>query len=263
LPCVGDIVDPEHGTSTVNVELQPLMAYTLDIESRPADPNAPPEDLPADQPAYPLARFNFATSRYATMAELARELQSEIVRHRLLKGPLSELAASPAGDPIQVVPDQLIEIALTGAGETALPAPDRTRVTLYWVPGSGGGFTPHAVLIDAAEPLWRTRDEPGLETVPDQSDDRFKRAVLQQVPALEITELSEAGPLLSHYVRSPAGTRTLAFLPSGFIPPGPDGVRLTLGLRRPASALYQLNEQVETFTDIGLTPIAPWEADDE
>ena len=118
-------------------------------------------------------------------------------------------------------------------------------------------------LIDAAEPLWRTRDEPGLETVPDQSDDRFKRAVLQQVPALEITELSEAGPLLSHYVRSPAGTRTLAFLPSGFIPPGPDGVRLTLGLRRPASALYQLNEQVETFTDIGLTPIAPWEADDE
>ena len=114
------------------------------------------------------------------------------------------------------------------------------------------------ILLDAAEPLWRTRSEPRLETVPNQNDPAFQRVVPQNVTALEVVE--QAGANIARFVRSPGGTRTLAIVAPIFTPPTA-GVTITLSARRPTSALYSLTEQVVQIAAIKFTK-APWEEDD-
>jgi hypothetical protein len=98
-----------------------------------------------------------------------------------------------------------------------------------------------------------------LETVPDQTDPDFKRAVLGEANLLMVEE--SGGPRLSHFVRSPSGTRTLAFFAPGYAPPAPDGESVTLTLRRPASSLFALAEDSDVLVKLVLAARAPWEED--
>jgi hypothetical protein len=95
------------------------------------------------------------------------------------------------------------------------------------------------ILIDASEPLWRTRSEPRLETVPNQNDPAFQRVVPQNVPALEILE--QAGASIARFVRTRSGTRTLAIVATPSPPAA--GATITLAARTVASALYGIAEQ--------------------
>jgi hypothetical protein len=253
LPCTGALTGtPPHGSYTSNVPLRPLMAYTFDIVVDPPDP----ED-PAAVPT-PLFRRSFATSRYASAAALAAHLQGSSPQHRGLTAPVVGL---PTGGKVVIATEEQIQLALTGAGEQALPAAETPGVTLYWAaPPGSSTFAPHAILIDAQEPLWRTRQEPKLETVPGQSDPAFQHIVPQTVPALEIVETGTS--FVERFVCSPGGTRTLVILSSALQPP-PDGVELTLSLRRPASALYGLAEETTRLVSLTLRASAPWEDDHE
>ena len=131
-------------------------------------------------------------------------------------------------------------------------------------PKTGGtGFTPHAILLDAAEPMWRTRFEPTLQTVPLQappSDPAFQRVVMKDALAMEVT----AAPVsaVQRFVRSAGSTRTLVMLnPALTIPAA--GLTLRLSIHRLASSLCGLAAEVITIADVDLKSSAPWEDDNE
>jgi hypothetical protein len=249
LPCVGSTTFPHHGSWTSAVELRPLMAYTLDVVVDP--PNAAPA---ADKPILPLFRRSFTTGRFADLGALVDDLTGRRIRHRFLT---SQLAGLPTGS-VAIATDQSIQAALVAAGEQALPAPEENGVLVYWAKRSGATtFSPHAILVDAAEPLWRTRQEPKLEVVPGQSDPAYQRIVPGEAPSLELIEQGTSG--IERFVHSPSGTRTLAIVKNSFTPGGNASIRLAV--RRPASTLYGLSASVVTLSEIAFGRVAPWEED--
>ena len=272
LPCVGRPPQPLHQRYRLPFQLQPLMAYTLDLETVPGNPT------PSDQPIQPLFQRSFSTSRFAHLGALVANLQVQPLRHRALQQAITglptprRLTEAEDGVPVAwnlqmaVATDSELQQALIDAGEQPLPAPEHSQTCLYWLPTDTGRFVPHALLIDGAEPLWRSRTDVQLETVPDQDDPNFSRVVSRQVAALVLLETGSAVPI--QFVRSPAGTRTLVLLPPGFAPPE-SGTRLQIAARQIRSLLFNRRDEADEITpertepliDILLTQ-APWEDDD-
>lgn len=254
LPCVGTITQPFNASFTAPITLRPLMAYTLDIVVQPADP---PDPANPDAPITPLFRKAFSTSKFAGIQELINDVRDGEVRHRALT---SQIAGLPNTGPVTIATDQDIQAALQTAGEQALGAPAKTGITIYWAKRAGATkFSPHAILVDAAEPLWRTRQEPKLEQVPNQDDPAYERVVPQDLPALEMVE--QGASRVARFVHSPSGTRTLAIVSDSFSPaPGSDTI--TLALHRPASILNQITEVSLVLAAIRFGVVAPWEEDD-
>jgi hypothetical protein len=249
LPCVGQITDTAHGLYKSPVPLRPAMAYTLDIE---VDPPNPPV---TDQPILPLYRFHYTTSRFPNLTALVAQLRASLMLHR----PLSAMLTGLPGGAVVTATDLQIQEALRVAGEQALPAAALSGIRIYWAKRNGQDtYTPHAILIDAAEPLWRTRSEPRLETVPGQDDPAFQRIVAQKVEAMRIIE--EGGATISKFVRSPGGTRTLAIFSDSFTPQG-NGTTIKLIVQRLKSDLFGIPELKEALPVITLVPSPPWEND--
>ncbi|MEZ6062524.1 MAG: hypothetical protein R3C19_19450 [Planctomycetaceae bacterium] len=261
LPCTGEIDLHSHGSHTVPIPLRPLMAYTLDIETDPSDPATGAATVP-------LFRRQFRTGRFASPAALVADLRERHIRHRALTGPILNLPSgtplTPGGTPVGTATDIELLNAMSAAGEEPMPAPSISGITIYWIPNATGtGFSPHAVLLDAAEPLWRTRFEPVLETVPLQAppnDPAFQRVVLKDVPAMEVT--ASPANIVQRFVKSAGGTRTLCFLNPGLSVPD-SGLPLRLSVHRPASLLFSLPNEVTTIVDLVLKSAAPWEDDHE
>ena len=262
LPCTGELTAPDHGSYTAPFPLRPLMAYNLDIEVDPLN------DSPPDKAILPLFRRKFRTSKFPSVVELIAELKGRRVKHRALESQIGSLPpgtpSTPGGVPVGTATDREIQDALTAAGEQALPAPSETGITIYWAKRAGAStYSPHVIMVDAAEPLWRTRLEPRLETVTGQQnppDPAFKRVVPQTVPALEVIE--QGGSAIARFVRSTSGTRTLAFVSDAFTPAA-GGTVVTLAAQRPASALFGITSQTTEIIGLRLVASAPWEDDDE
>jgi large repetitive protein len=251
LPCVGSTTAYQNQQYTADVTLRPSMAYTLDIVTDPAGP-APG----AGQPVVPLYRTRFTTSRYASMDALAAGLGGAKVLHRQLTGPLT--LTSPAGGAANPVSDADIQSAFLAAGEQALPAPASNAITIYWIPGSGGGpAVPYCLLLDCTEPLWRWRQEPSLVPV-DPSDPSFD--IVQVTPTAALTVEETGGSNVAGYLYSTSGTRTIVFFSPGFSP-APGGTPVTLALHRPASQVFGIADRVATIIALPIEPQAPWEAD--
>jgi len=253
LPCVGtaEIPLPPYASLPIPVTLKPLVAYTLDLAAIPGA-------LPGDVATTPLYRRSFATSRFAHPRDLIADLQAQRIRHRALRAQVTGLPDPITGTKVAAATDQEIQDELKNAGEQALPAAERTGITIYWAQRVGAtAYSPHVILIDAAEPIWRTRQEPALETVPEGGDPSFQRVVPQQVPSMEITETGSA--FVAKYVRSISGTRTLVFLSNTM----PAGATVRLQLHRLRSELYQLMDEVMDLANIKFGAKAPWEEDYE
>jgi hypothetical protein len=255
-PCAEELDQAsEHGVFRVPIELRPLMAYNFEVEL------SDPYPINEGEAITPLYQRSFATSRYASLHELAAVIRSQRVRHRPLNGSIP----LPGDDgSVSVATDLRIQYALQTAGEPALPAIEESRLTMYWHrPVGAEGFIPHAILIDAAEPLWRWRREPTLETVLDAEgnviDPAFQRLVNGSAPSLKIGEVP-GNNLVTHIVRSASGTRTLVFL-SDTTPE--EGKMLHLQLRRPANELYGLAQDAADLVALSLDFPAPWEEEDE
>ena len=251
LPCVGSSSAYLNQQFTADVQLRPCMAYTLDIVT---DPPAPPP--PAGQVAVPLYRTRFTTSKYASLDALATDLGTSRIVHRHLSGPLSSLTA-PTGGAASAANDMDIQSAFLAAGEQALPAPAVSTIAIYWAPGAGGAYVPYCLLLDCAEPLWRTREEPSLVPV-DPSDPSFNTVEIKPTTALEVVETG--GASIGGFLYSTAGTRTIAFFAPGFSTPAATAT-VTLALRRPPSQAFGLAEKLVTIVALPIGPLAPWEAD--
>ena len=259
LPCVGATSSFQNAQFTAQVDLQPLMAYTLDI-------NMDPAPAQTGSVAVPLYRTRFTTSKYASLNELATDLGTSRVQHAHLSGPLNLNVTFPAPSPYppnspvnyQQVTDQVIESAFVAAGEQALPAAAENSITVYWIPGPGNGpYVPYCILMDCTEPLWRTRQEPSLVPA-DPSDPSF--TIVQITPASALEVIETGGSSIQGFAYSPSGTRTVALFAPNFSPP-PGGTTVTLELHRPASTAFSLVDVVGKIVDLQIGPQAPWEAD--
>src|SRR5213079_929685 len=83
------------------------------------------------------------------------------------------------------------------------------RVTVIWQDGQGANPPqPVALLLETLEPLWRFRGVP--EEVPDDTGTRHYK--LKSEPWLDVVEVINAGPLVSRFVFSAGGGRTLVLL---------------------------------------------------
>lgn len=254
LPCAGSLSLPSHGTAVLPMPLRPLMAYTLDLEVDPAD--AAPV-----KPAAPLFRRSFTTGRFASPEALVKDLIGRGVRHRALSAQISGL---PSSGVVTIAPDEAIQNALINAGEQALPAAKTGGTVIYWARRSGEtNYSPHAILLDSPEALWRVRYEPTMEVVPGQvlghEDPAYQRIVPAETESMFIAE--QGGPNVQRFVRSPSGTRTLVFISDSFsIANG--GATLRLLINRPASALYALTAESQPLLTIAFGQRAPWEEDE-
>jgi hypothetical protein len=260
LPCADGIVPfNEHGSYEAPFELKPLMAYTFDIELVPGDTVAEGESK------VPLFRRSFRTSRYAHLEDLADAVSTLPVYSVALTGPLAGLpapgpSAGTSRTDIATATDVDIQDALTAAGLPPAPGQEQTGISILWVP-SGSGFAPHAILIDAAEPLWRLRTEPEKKAVNDGTgrviDPQF--VIWEESTGMGLELLEQSGTsIIDHFVRSTAGTRTLVMLDPGALSPSGD-TPLTIDIRQPGSALYGLATKRETLITIALEQKAPWQ----
>ncbi len=255
LPCINASISVYQNLKfTAPVYLRPLMGYTFDLLTNPA---APPSGSPGGA-VRPLFRRNFSTGRYASMQALAASFTAS-------GKPITHCALSSAlGFPLtggaQVLTDLQIQQAFVSAGEQALPPPSANSIVVYWL-ASLGGYAPHAILIDAIEPLWRYRSEPGF-TMPISTDPSFKIVTINSVPALEVTEMagSPAEASIGSFIVSPGGTRTVAMFKAGFAPPTA-GTSVSLGLHRLPSSTYGTPDQTALIIELLIAPQAPWEYD--
>ncbi len=247
----------QNAVFTAPVYLRPLMGYTFDLVTDPATPPAPGSGSPAGA-VTPLFRRNFSTGRYANMQALAASFSHNglVLTHRTLNSAL----AFPNSGGAQVFKDDDIQQAFLNAGEQALPSPTTNSCVLYWL-STAGGFVPHAILIDAIEPLWRYRSEPQL-TSPISTDPSFKIVTIEQAPSLQVTEghSSPDSPAFGSLIVSPGGARTVAMFTAGFSPPAA-GTFVSLELFRPASSIYGNPDETAAIFELLVMPHAPWEDD--
>jgi large repetitive protein len=252
-PCIGAYHREGHGAFTLPEQLRPSMAYTLDIEAQPVPaPPAPAAGQPA-RPVLPLFRRQFRTGVFRNLGELVDDLKASSLEHRPLTGPISGLAAGEASD-------LAIEAALLAAGLPALGPARKSRRIVLWRP-LGTRFVPHALLLDTSEPLWRVREAPTEEVVPNADpslppdDPAYKRII----PGLEASLRLEAAAPVTGFVRAPSGTRTVVLLADASWPTA--GATVLVEAVRPAATLYAFAEERRTVTQLPLGGTAPWEDD--
>ena len=174
--------------------------------------------------------------------------------HKLLTGPISGLAPGE-------VTDIAMEAALVAAGLPALGAPRQGARLVLWRPVSGR-CVPHAIVLDSSDPFWRFRNAPTQEVVPsaDPTQPPIDPAYQRIVPGRELSLELDAAPPVTGFVRSPAGTRTIAFLADTSWPAS--GATVTIDAVQTASALYDIPAKRVTVTTVPLGGHAPWEDDD-
>lgn len=244
-PCVnaGNVTD-RHERITLKLKLEPLTGYLLDLEAQPA----------ASDPSYPMFRRHFSTSRYAGMAALAAAVAQTAVQHRRVAdaSPLTALAARNPGTPVLPLRDLELEQTLRALRWGDLARPAGPRLTVIWQDGAGGAPPrPFALLLETPEPLWRWRQVP-VEVTDSHGTRRYQ---LQPQPWLDVVETPAGGPLVSRFVHSTDGGRTLVMLQ-----PAARGGTLTLALRRTHHPLFEGDQAAETAALAAITlAMAPWE----
>jgi hypothetical protein len=245
--CVEEVNDDNrHEQIRLTLELDPLTNFVLDITT---DPNGL-------LPASPLFRLGFSTSRFASMKDLAAAVKSVPPQHRFLEdvSPLTKLSSDHPGAAAVQIPDLDLEMALRSAQWGDLGPTAKPRVSVIWQDGGGDQPPqPTAVLIETTEPLWRQRKTPAEIT----GEDQVKQFTLQPETLLDLTDTSAGGALVTRFIFSPGGGRTLVLLKAAA-----RGGQLTLALNRYHCPLFEfeLNSNVETtgLLDVSLA-VAPWE----
>jgi large repetitive protein len=248
LPCVNKSgTSEEHRVFTVPIPLQRNTGYTLEVELTPQ-----PVRLATDtNPLMPLFKIAFTTSRFLNPKELTDTLLTSKITTRVLKAPLADLPP--------ITNDNALQDALLNSGIEALPPAENASISILWAQ-QGAGFVANALIIDAPEPLWRSRPFPHLETVSHQGGS-MQHWVVENKPEFEIVEKGSNSVL--KFVHTEGGTRTLVYLKNGVA-----GQDLTLVWRRHAFSLDpNLYNAPANLIDFDILRIkipmqAPWEMED-
>ncbi|MEO1732510.1 MAG: hypothetical protein AAFR45_02600 [Pseudomonadota bacterium] len=246
-----------HSKVTLPIPLDPYTDYLLDVEA--VDIGAPKETV-GDR----VFRLSFATGQFGNMDAFAEDIQATLVEHRYVgTGAMQAIGSNPLFASRQPMGPELDE-ALMGAGLDPFGVPKAARVIVFWeqtTPASDP--QPVAMLLDASEPLRRTRPLPEevSEMDPDGVATKLWKATDQVW--LDIGEddgLAPADQIVSKVLFDPGKQRALVLLK-----PNARGKDLKLDLIRTEFAPMDFDGALPSgakirIVDEGLYR-APWEED--
>jgi hypothetical protein len=147
------------------------------------------------------------------------------------------------------------DAALAAAGLDALPVPKVPGFTVCWDTGLSAP-QPVAILVDASEPMWRSRPIPTKITDPGPAAAQWYD--LSPQPWLALAQQAGGDNIVDHIVMAPGGQRALVTLTANA-----RGMHILLALQRIAHTEPYLDgpgasDQFFTILDVKLAA-APWE----
>jgi len=237
-----------HSQVDVPIPLNACTDYLLDVEL--VDANA------ADGTTGPsIFRRHFSTGLYGTFEQFAASIVSPTPSGRASPpGAFGAIAGFFAGRPPA---GSELDNQLRSHGIEPLEIPARARVVVFWEQSGAGDPQPAAVLVDATEPLFRSRNYPS-KTTDSTGPSPAERWVLapREWLLVRATAATAGTVAAGGIVVAPGGQRALIVLA-----PGQRGQRLTLELVAPAFAdlpFLDPNDRAVTVFDMTFAA-APWE----
>ena len=198
-----------HSKVTIPIPLDPYTDYLLDVES--VEIGAPQETVGTR-----VFRLAFATGQFANMEAFAQDIQGTLVEHRYVgTGAIQAIGSNPLFASRQPMGPELDE-ALMGAGLDPFGVPQAARIIVFWEQATPASDPqPVGVLLDASEPLRRTRPLPEevTQTEEDGVASRFWKATEQVW--LDIGEddgLAPADQIVDRTLYDPGKQRALIIL---------------------------------------------------
>lgn len=236
-----------HSIVEIPIPLEPFTDYLLDVEI---------VDLGADSDARGprVYRRHFSTGGYPRLAHFAAALLAERPRAKSVEtGAMAAIRTFFNGRDPQ---GPELDAQLMAHGIEPLGVPDRPRIVVFWETPPVGLPQPAAVLIDATEPLWRSRPYPA-KVVDDTGPVTAERWVLAPTEYLRIEDGSAAGVVAANgVIRAPGLQRALVVLA-----PNARGKTLRLDLVELGFPTLPFLNQVERRNTLIEMPLAnaPWE----
>ena len=238
-----------HSVITLDYPLEPLTDYILDVYAVPTGAPADASSVP------PLYRVQFTTSRFASVADLARLVLTAPVQDALVPTPaaLAALTARPTG--------AQLDAAFQAAGLPVPQVPRYPSITVLWSPDPVP--QPVAVVVEGGETFWRSRPVPTFVTGLVVDDPTQGWWVAQDTDWLSL-KVSASAPgagdapraPVTRLVRAPGDTRAVVLLG-----PSARGTELVLDLVRAADPLSGAAGSTATTVRAALVR-APWEMED-
>ncbi len=232
---------------TIPILLDPYTDYHMDVVM--VDKGAP--DNTEGTRVY---RRNFSTGAYDTMRHFAADLQGLKVSHRALDpGKMAALNAVFAGRRPQ---GSELDDQLRLAGLEATVGLPGARILVLWEQSGGTPPQPVGVLLEAPEPLWRSRPHPEKQTDSTGPSDAERWVLGTREWLQPQTGATTNAPLAAGgFIRAPGDQRALVVLGANA-----RGKRFTLDLVRTASTDTYLPIAEERHAVVDLTlNAAPWE----
>lgn len=236
-----------HSVVEIPIPLEPYTDYLLDVEL---------VDLGADSDVRGprVYRRHFSTGGYPRLEHFAAALLAERPRAKAVAhGAMAAICAFFNGRDPQ---GPELDAQLMAHGVEPLGVPDKPRIVVFWERPPAGLPQPAAVLIDATEPLWRSRPYPA-KVIDDTGPVTAERWVLAPTEYLRVEDKSAAGVVaVNGVIRAPGLQRALVVLA-----PGARGKTVRLDLVEigfPALPFLNQAERRSTLIELPLTN-APWE----
>jgi len=248
LACIPIDVDRvRQSETTIQIPLDPFTDYRMDVVM--VDSGAP--DSAEGTRIY---RRNFSTGAYDTLKHFASDIQAASITHRgVTAGGMEAIRAffngrSPEGAAL----DEQLRAAGIDAPEHAPGA----RALVIWEQAGANPPQPAAILIDAPEPLWRSRPYPSKVTDTTGPTDATRWVLgSRDWLALQTGAGTDAVIAANGFIRAPGDQRVLIVFGAGS-----RGKTLHLDLVRTANADPYLPIAEERYTVVDVVLVrAPWE----
>ena len=162
-------------TIKLPILLDPYTDYILDIEAVDQETEA----------AFSVYRRHFSTGGYRDQEEFASAISSQFVDHRAV--PAGSMAAIRSRFNGRAPQGAEFDAQWRAQGLDVLPTPEKPRLLVLWEQTGDSLPQPAAVLIDAPEPLVRSRLYPTL-TTDDNGPVPAERWILDQEQWLVLSE---------------------------------------------------------------------------
>ena len=246
VPVAGDRT--RHTMVTIPIPLDLYTDYIIDIEMLD---KAAADGTTGER----VWRGSFTTGGFHTLEEFATSFQIARVQHRgVHSDDIGKLAAIGTTFASRQPQGAEFDSALISAGLDPQPVPKVPRAIIFWEPGAPDP-QPVAVLLDASEPMWRSRPIPTEVLDPGSALGKH----YEMVPTPWLALAAQGGdPIVDHIVIAPGGQRSLITLKAGA-----RSQHLRLVLQRIAQPAPYLDgagaiDQFVPVLDLSLLH-APWE----
>ncbi len=247
VPVKGERV--RHSMVTIPIPLDLYTDYLLDIEM--LDKSAPD-----GSPGTRIWRETFTTGGFRSLEEFAQSFQIVRVGHRGVhsadNGKLQAIGTNFASRAPQ---GHEFDTALQNAGLDALPVPKAPQALVFWE-SSGGAPQPVAILLDASEPMQRSRPIP--TEIFDSTLAAAKHFEMVDTRWLDIAQAAGGDDIVDKIVVAPGGQRALITLKNGA-----RDKHLKLAFKRIAQTAPYLDGAAATDSFVPVLDVqlanAPWE----